>query len=246
MAVNDITSQISGLLPNPFDIQIGAMVILHRAGLLRHDRLTHDELIQVSNDYLWYGQFLETMTGAEPPWDVNSENKVSDPEVFVETADLIGLTQANLSPSLGMEHRHFRLCRRADAQNSQFHPVPRLAGALAVVDLVQHPDGRWQVLHAEVAEAHRRQRLATSLYDWIEACLDTKLSPSGWLSEDAYRFWEARGCDFLKSAYRQVDHLPGMWLGAKSLLLLRDIAEARLLELEELKPLSEGRCSAQN
>jgi hypothetical protein len=216
-----------------FDIQIGSMVILHRAGLLRHDRFTHNELIQACNDYLWYGQHLEKLSGKTPPWDPNSENEVTAPAVFFENADMVGLAQAIPNPSLGMDHRHFRLCHRADADKSKFGPSPRLSGALAVVDLVKHPDGRWQVLHAEVAETHRRQGMATMLYDRIEAILGTKLGPSGWLSEDAYHFWGARGCWFLKDGYRQVEHLPGMWLSAKALMLLRDIAMARMMDWSE-------------
>lgn len=68
-----------------FDIQIGSMVILHRAGLLRHDRFTHNELIQASNDYLWYGQLVEKLSSKAPPWDPNSDNEVTPPQVFYET-----------------------------------------------------------------------------------------------------------------------------------------------------------------
>jgi hypothetical protein len=216
-----------------FDIQIGAMVILHRAALLRHDRFAHNELIQACNDYLWYGKHLEKLSGKTPPWDPNSENEATAPEVFFETAELIGLAQAIPNPSLGVNHRHFRLCHRDDADTSKFGPTPRLSGSLAVVDLVKHPDGRWQVLHAEVAEAHRRQGIATTFYDRIEAILGTRLGPSGWLSEDAYRFWEARGCRFLKYGYRQVEHLPGLWLSAKALITLREIAELKLRDFAD-------------
>ena len=51
---------------------------------------------------------------------------------------------------------------------------------------------RWRVLHAEVSQEHRRQGLATLLYDRIETFLGVKLHPSGWLSEDAYQFWQKR------------------------------------------------------
>jgi len=38
--------------------------------------------------------------------------------------------------------------------------------------------------------ANRKARRG-KLYDKIEQVLGTKLGPSGWLSEDAYRFWNA-------------------------------------------------------
>src|SRR5262245_31715869 len=139
-----------GITADPFEIQIGSMVILHRAGLLPHDRFAHDELIQACNDYLWYGQLLEKLSGKAAPWDPNSENEVTPSEVFYETVELVGLTQAIPRPSLGMDDRHFRVCSRSEAEKSKFGPTPRLSGALAVVDLVQHPDRRWQVLDAEV------------------------------------------------------------------------------------------------
>src|SRR5262245_21683600 len=123
------------------------MVILHRAGLLPHDRFTHNELIQACKDYFWYGQLLQRLSGKAAPWDPNADNEVTPPQVFYETADVVGLTQAIPSPSLGMDHRHFRLCRRAEAKNSKFGPTPRLSCSLAAVDLVKHPDGRWQALH---------------------------------------------------------------------------------------------------
>jgi hypothetical protein len=227
------TSHTPNFNADPFELQIGAMVILHRAALLRHDRFTHNELLQASDDYLWYGRLLEKLGGKTPPWDPNSQNHVTPPELFHETADLIGHTQAIPNPSLGMDHRHFRLSARADAEKSKFGPTPRLSGALAVVELVKLPDGRWHVLHAEVRETYRRQGTATTLYDKIEAILGTKLRPSGWLSEDAYRFWEVRGCRFLKDAYRQMDHLPGLWLSVKALMTLRDISIAKLMDWDE-------------
>jgi hypothetical protein len=49
--------------PDPFEVQIGAMVIFHRAALLSHDAATHDQLIELSNDVHWYGRFLEQQSG---------------------------------------------------------------------------------------------------------------------------------------------------------------------------------------
>ena len=135
--------------PDPFELQIGSMVVFHRATLLHHDRATHDALIQVSNDYLWYGQYLEKLTGATPPWDPTARNEATPPLLFLETEEWIGHTQSIPKPSFGGVHRHFRLVRRADADKGLFRPTPEMAHALAVVELIQHPDKRWQVLHAE-------------------------------------------------------------------------------------------------
>ena len=90
-------------------------------------------------------------------------------------------------------------------------------------------DERWQVLHAEVSAGWRRQGLATMLYDSVEAILGTTLRPSGWLTEDAFQFWRARGCEFLVY-YGQIEHLtPGLWISPKTLLNLKAIAETKLM-----------------
>jgi|SRR4029453_2096624 hypothetical protein len=68
--------------PDPFDIQIGALVVLHRAALLSQDAATHDALIEIANDYRWYGQLLEQQSGTQPPWDRNSKNGVTPPRAI--------------------------------------------------------------------------------------------------------------------------------------------------------------------
>jgi hypothetical protein len=213
--------------PDPFEIQIGALVVLHRAALLSQNATAHDALIEIANDYRWYGQLLEQQSGTKAPWDRNSKNDVAPPELFLDTADLIGHTQSIPRPSLGMDYRHFRLTPRAEAKNARFGPTPKMARSAAVVEVVQHPDKRWQVLHAEVSAGRRRQGLATMLYDSIETILGTILRPSGWLTEDAYQFWRVRGCEFLVY-YRQVERLPRLWISPKTLLNLRAIAETKL------------------
>ena len=69
----------------------------------------------------------------------------------------------------------------------------------------------WEVLHAETREHRRRQGIGTMLYDRIAAFLDTKLWPSGWLSDDGYRFWQKRNGEAVQW-HRQLDYLPGLWL----------------------------------
>jgi hypothetical protein len=121
---------------------------------------------------------------------------------------------------------------RAEAAVSRLHPNPQEAGSLAVVEVIKHPDNRWQVLHVEVSNEHRRRGIATMLYDRVQFALRTTLYPSGWLSDDAYRFWHNRGCHFLQW-YRQVDCFKGMWISPKALLTLRDIAVAKMMDWSE-------------
>ena len=79
---------------------------------------------------------------------------------------------------------------------------------------------------------HRRRSLARVLYDRVQSVLETTLYPSGWLSEDAYHFWQDRGCFFLQW-YQQVDDFKGMWLSPKALLTLRDLAAAQMMDWSE-------------
>ena len=163
--------------PDPFEIQIGALVVLHRAALLSQNATTHDALIEIANDYRWYGQLLEQQSGKNAPWDRNSRNAVTPSELFLETADLIGHTRSIPRPSLGMDYRHFRLTARAEAKMRVSVQRLKMARSAAVVEVVQHPDQRWQILHAEVSAGRRRQGLATMLYDSIETILERSSAP---------------------------------------------------------------------
>ena len=117
------------LTADPYDIEIGGLVIFHRAGLLRHDDAARAALVEASNDYFWYAHLLEKLNDKTPPWDRGSKNEATPPEVFYETAEWIGHTQSVPNPSIGLEQRHFRLTPRADAANSRRHPDPNEAGS---------------------------------------------------------------------------------------------------------------------
>jgi hypothetical protein len=68
--------------PDPFEIQIGALVVLHRAALLSQNATAHDALIEIANDYRWYGQLLEQQSGTKAPWHRNSKNDVAPPRAI--------------------------------------------------------------------------------------------------------------------------------------------------------------------
>jgi ribosomal protein S18 acetylase RimI-like enzyme len=137
--------------PDPVDIQIGAMVIFHRAALLDHSAIVRDQLIQISNDSIWYGQLLAEQNARTPPWDAGSNNEVTQPELFLDAAALVGHVQSIL-----------------EAEQGRFGPTPKMARSLAVVEVIQHPDKRWQILHAEVRADHRHQGIATALKRYLK------------------------------------------------------------------------------
>ena len=146
-----------------------------------HDRATHDALIQVANDYLWYGQYLEKLTGAAPPWDATASQRRDTPIAIpgdrglgrVHAVDSQAFTWWG-SPSLPSLMSP-RRCRQGSLSSHTSHGSRRLPA----VELVQRPDKRWQVLHAEVKQARRRQGIATMLYDRIETLLDTQAQALG-------------------------------------------------------------------
>ena len=74
------------LTADPYDIEIGGLVIFHRAGLLPHDHPARTALVEASNDYFWYAHLLEKLNDKKPPWDRGSKNEATPPEVFYETA----------------------------------------------------------------------------------------------------------------------------------------------------------------
>ena len=187
--------------PDPFELQIGSMVVFHRATLLHHDRATHDALIQVANDYLWYGQYLEKLTGATPPWDASATNDVTPPLLFLETEDWIAYTQSIPKPSLwwGPSSLPPLMCTadvdkgRLSSNASDGSRAGRgRTGPTSRQALASPPCGSQR--------GRRRQGIATLLYDRIETLLDTKLKPSGWLSDDAYQFWQRRNPEFVQVA----------------------------------------------
>jgi hypothetical protein len=128
-------------------------VVLHRAALLSQDAATHDALIEIANDYRWHGHSCSSGRAArQAPWDRNSKNDVTPPELFLETVDLIGHTQSIPRPSLGMDYRHFRLTARAEAKNARFGPTPKMVRSAAVVEVVLRSGPAPEMLTASTAE----------------------------------------------------------------------------------------------
>lgn len=223
----DVLDTVRNFQADPAELEIAATVISLRAALLPHLPETRDELMQAASDYRWYSRLLKPKSHPLVPREIEAEREPTAPTVVFETDEFVCLGQRVVRPVAGVDHRHFRITHRGQEGLSRFGLTPSASRSLAVVEVIQMPDGRWQVLHAEVHEQHRRQMLAMRLYDEIEPIIEADLHPSGWLSDDAYRFWEARG-SFALEFYRQVSDFPGMWISPKALLILRQIALAKL------------------
>ena len=215
--------------PDPFALQITSLIIHRRAEFLAHSGCVFADLIELSADYDKYGKLLAELSGVPTPFDPNAKEVPTPVELFLETDEFVGYTQRVPRPSVGMEIRHFRLASRSEAGHTRLGPSPQMARSLAVIDLIQHPGLQWEVMHAEVGQQHRRQGIATMLYDRIEDVLQTTLRASGWLSLDAYRFWQQRDPSVVQW-HLEVESLPGLWITPKQLLNLKAIAELKLME----------------
>jgi hypothetical protein len=220
-------------VPDPFNLQIGAMIVMHRARRLPHSAATVATLEDIAAGLMSEADSLIEESGEPSPFNPNSVEQLTPPEPFMETSEYIGHTQRLLKPTIGMEIRHFRLVPKEDTERSLTASDPNESGMDASVDLIQHHDTMWwQVLHAEVWWPIRRQGAATQMYDRIAEVLDCEMRTSGWLSDDAYRFWQKRG-HFTMDWYRQPDHLGGLWINPKALLNLEWLARRRMERLLE-------------
>jgi hypothetical protein len=70
------------------------------------------------------------------------------------------------------------------------------------------------------------------LYDNIEKTLGTKLRASGWLSFDAYHFWQKRDPSVVQW-HLELEHLSGLWVSPKQLLNLKAVTEIKLMDAIE-------------
>lgn len=213
--------------PDRFALQVASLVIHRRANFLPHSGKTFAELIELAANYHKYGTLIAELNREPTPFDPDAEEVPTPAEVFIETSDLIGYTQRVPGPSIGRDIRHFRLAARSDAGLSRLGPTPKMARSLAVTDLIQHADLRWEVKHVEVSQSHRRRGIASMLYDRIEEVLDTKLWASAWLSAEAHQFWKQRHPRTVQW-HVPMEHLSRLWLSPKQLLNINAVMEFKL------------------
>lgn len=218
--------------PDPFAMQIACKVIQRRAQLLAQPIRVRRRLAEAARDYAFHARQSIEARGLTSPFAAEPDETATPAEILIETEPHLLLGQRILKPEVGMEVRIFCLRPRSAPPPAATDSDAWLDGAQAFMELVQHPDGRWQVLHVAVDPAVRRHGVATRLYDCVEQVIDGKLTPSGWLSDDAYRFWLNR-LHWTRDAYRQIDGFNTLWLSAKALLLLSAIERVKLDEIKK-------------
>lgn len=199
--------------PDPSALRISAVVIRRRADQPGLDPQAVTDLIDYASDY-W--EFAALIDGRRPARRLEPAPASAPAEIFLTTETLTGSMESRRMPSIDVEIKTFSLAATS-------HPD----APVATVDLIQHANGAWEVLHAEVEPGRRRQRLATTLYDRIEEVLGVEIRPSGWLSEDAYAFWRRRNADSV-AGYRQVEPLLQLWISPKQLLNLMTIDRTKI------------------
>lgn len=217
--------------PDPFGMQIACEVIRRRGA--DQPISVKRRLAEAASDYAFHARQLIEARGLVSPFAADPDETGLPAEILLETEPHLLLGQRILKPQVGMEIRVFCLRPRNAPQPPamDMDDGAWLEGAQAFMELVQHPDGRWQVLYSAVDPAVRRQGIATRLYDCVEQVIGRELAPSGWLSDDAYRFWQNRG-HWTLDAYRQIDHFNDLWLSFKAIVMLSAIAR---VSMESLK-----------
>lgn len=124
------------------------------------------------------------------------------PVTGTETFKIEGFTGVRTAevPAKGkIASRVYRVYPEGVKVNRIKAPGKSLGKALGRVKISQHPDGRWEVGDVEIGKGIRRQKVASRLYDQIEADLGIKLQPSGWLLNDGLAFWNYRNSGAVKN-----------------------------------------------
>jgi hypothetical protein len=221
-------AHVANYTPDPFALQISALIMARRAQCLDLPRPIVDKLMTYAGRVMQVAEYLEKIAGQPTPFDPSAAEIPTDPTVAFESGAWVCLTQRVIRPSIGLEIRHYRLVDRASADQSRLAGRSTLARAAAVLDLIQHTDGRWEVYHIDVGQRHSRQGLATLLYNKFQATESVELRPSGWLSDEARSFWAARNPDAVRFHVRE-DTFPGLWISPKQLLNLMSVCETLLM-----------------
>ena len=126
-----------------------------------------------------------------------------------------GVRTAEVPASGKIAARVYRVYPEGVKVNRLKPPLKSLGKALGWVRISQHPDGRWEVANVEINKGARRQKIATRLYDQIEADLGIKMRPSGHLEPDGFAFWKNRNPELVKSHRYSV--LNGQYLSPRQI-----------------------------
>jgi hypothetical protein len=199
--------------PAPSALRISAAVIRRRAAQPGLDARVAADLLDYAMD-CW--ELAARIDGRRPVCSLEPAPASSAAEVFLATEALTGLVESARLPAIDAQIKTFRFVVGARPEVS-----------IASAGLIQHANGLWEVLHVEVAPARRRKGAATILYNCIEEFLNTKLHPSGWLSEDAYAFWRRRNAESV-AGYRRVEPFLDLWISPGQLLNLLTIDRIKI------------------
>lgn len=210
--------------PDPTALRVSARVIQRRADLLEQDAEVAADLLEYATDYSNLAARLEGRQEMAPLFEAPGEPAAPETR-FWETGDFIGFERSAPLKAIGMELRRFWLVAKDASAREQARPA-------AVVELIGRRKGSWEILHAEVERGSRRKGVATMLYDRIEEFLATELSPSGWLSGDAYAFWRSRRPEAV-AGHRRMEPFLQLWISPLQLLNLLTIDRSKIESLME-------------
>ena len=218
---------VSSKNPHPRVLQMTAKyTILNK---IRRFPQARNELEHDAANLLDLAERLEP--GVDPHWqrayvDYNLSRPLESRHSFqrLDAPGFIGTTIAEYPLKLGVQLRAYSLFEKPSGERSG-RPHRVVARMMAV----QHLRWLWEVIDVEVRSDARRKGAATALYDAAERFNQIPfLAPSGWLTEDALAFWEARRPGL--KGYSRHPRISGIILSVKQLLMLKMAAEWRLAD----------------
>lgn len=143
---------------------------------------------------------------------------------------LAGYVQSLGSNLVGRDQRIYY----AYPEGTQILPFESLkkkrAISIAQLHATEHTDGRWEIMKVEVKPEHQGKKVATRLYNAVEAHIGSEFTPSGWLTNDGYAFWKARDPDKVKWHQQWVDDQGAFMISPKALWEMK-IGNERQIEI---------------
>lgn len=206
--------------PTPFDLQISGFIVARRARCLELDPEARSALQETSARFFLAADTMLEVNPLPSTFNPGSSDEPGPQEIVFEDDGLVCIRQVVERPRIGTAIQHFRFVPEHRAADSRMAVPAREANSAAVMEIIRHPDRRWEVSHIDVVPEFRGQGLAALLYFQLWQLMGPMMRPSGWLSEDAYRYHGHTSPRHLEW-YRKDPGGSGLWVSPKQMVHMR-------------------------
>jgi GNAT superfamily N-acetyltransferase len=228
---DDVLSEyLSGYQPHPWALKVTACHVIRRK--LRHLSVEKSTLGCDISYMQTFAAHRETFLSLD--WrnacclyGMNRSRHAECSRQTFEIAGFLGVTMANTTQSAGVQVRHFSMYERCKGirlgQSSEHDRLARMV-------VVEHLREFWEVVDVEVRSEHRRQGIATRLYNAVEQFNGKPFfAPSGWLTKDAHAFWSSRRPSVSRN-FVEHPRCDGLLISVKQLLFVKKAIEFLVLQ----------------